>query len=81
MIKIFFFVILILGISIAQQQPIPPQQGPQPYIELIPIQNTTHKNFPTPEEVLVVYANNIFGDSSKHIKAYQRLLRSSTWYT
>lgn len=35
---------------------------------LIPTQSRTYKNFPTPEEVLVVYANNI--DSSLYIKNY-----------
>lgn len=74
MLKIFSFVIFISGIIIAQQLPTPPQQGPEPDMGLLPIQDPTFKNFPLPEEVLLVYASNI--DSSLYVKNYYVSTRS-----
>lgn len=74
LLKIFAVIFLISGYTIAQQQPIPPQQGPEPDMGLIPTQNLTYKNFPTPEEVLVVYARNI--DSSSYVAQYYASVRN-----
>jgi len=42
LIKTFAVLFLISSINIAQQQPIPPQQGPEPDMGLIPTQNPTY---------------------------------------
>ncbi|HSW56315.1 MAG TPA: T9SS type A sorting domain-containing protein [Ignavibacteriaceae bacterium] len=60
----------------AQSQPPPPLQGEEPDITLIPYQSPTYKNFPTPEEVLVVYAQNSIGDSSQLVADYYRAKRN-----
>ncbi len=73
--KFFAVLLLISGIAMAQE-PTPPQQGPEPDMGLIPTQNPTYKNFPTPDEVLVVYANNSVGDSSRYIKDYYVSVRN-----
>lgn len=73
-IKAFIVLLLISGFIIPQQQPLPPQQGPEPDMGLIPTQSRTYKNFPTPEEVLVVYASNI--DSSLYVKNYYVSIRT-----
>jgi hypothetical protein len=76
--KLFLLLSFLLfqSLLIAQSPGDSMMVGDAPDPEQIQAQDPTYKNFPTPDEVLVVYADSTLGDSSRTVAEYYSSIRN-----